>query len=128
MLDTSVNRKIVSTEPNIAIELQEVQTKSQGPKSQGPESQPKATESLATELEQPKPKVEVQEDENAIHSRGKELVLAKYVRRHHTLDQIIGDKSEGTMTRSKLKGTCLLADLNLEMSKMDWKMKVGLRL
>ena len=37
-------------------------------------------------------------------------MLAKYVRRHHTPDQIIGDKSEGTMTRSKLKGTCLLAE------------------
>ena len=37
-------------------------------------------------------------------------MLAKYIRRHHTPDQIIGDKSEGTMTRSKLKGTCLLAD------------------
>ena len=36
--------------------------------------------------------------------------MAKYVRRHHKLDYIIGDKSEGTMTRSKLKGTCLLAD------------------
>ena len=37
-------------------------------------------------------------------------MLAKYARRHHAPDQIIGDKSEGTMTRSKLKGTCLLAD------------------
>lgn len=37
-------------------------------------------------------------------------MLAKYVRRHHTPGQIIGDKSEGTMTRSKLKGTCLLAN------------------
>ena len=36
--------------------------------------------------------------------------MAKYVKRHHAPDQIIGDKSEGTMTRSKLKGTCLLAD------------------
>ena len=37
-------------------------------------------------------------------------MLAKYVKRHHTPDQIIGNKSEGTMTRSKLKGTCLLVD------------------
>ena len=29
---------------------------------------------------------------------------------HHTPDQIIGDKSKGTMKRSNLKGTCLLAD------------------
>ena len=36
--------------------------------------------------------------------------MAKYVRRHHAPDQIIGDKLEGTMTRSKLQGTCLLAD------------------
>ena len=55
-------------------------------------------------------------------------MLAKYVRRHHTLDLIIGDKSEGTMTRSKLKGTCLLANLDVEMLKMHWKMKVELRL
>ena len=37
-------------------------------------------------------------------------MLVKYVRRHHTPYQIIGDKSEGTLTRSKLKGTCLLVD------------------
>ena len=38
------------------------------------------------------------------------LVLAKYVKRHHTPDQIIGEKIEGNMTRSKLKRTCLLAN------------------
>ena len=57
-----------------------------------------------------KSQVEIKEEDNAIHSKGKEPVLAKYVTRHHTSDQIIGDKSKGTMTRSKLKGTCLLAD------------------
>ena len=31
-------------------------------------------------------------------------------RGHHAPDQIIGDKSVGTMTRSKLKGTCLLSE------------------
>ena len=36
--------------------------------------------------------------------------MAKYVRRHHALDHNIGDKSKGTMTRSNLKATCLLAD------------------
>ena len=43
-------------------------------------------------------------------SLSKELVLARYVRRHHAPDQIIGEKSHGTMTRSKLKGTCLLVE------------------
>ena len=42
--------------------------------------------------------------------KSKEPILARYVRRHHAPDQIIGDKSDGTMTRSKLKGTCLLAE------------------
>ena len=42
-------------------------------------------------------------------SKAKEPILEKYVRRHHAPNQIIGDKSEGTMTR-KLKGTCLLSD------------------
>ena len=37
-------------------------------------------------------------------------MLERYVRRHHALDQIIGDKIEGTMTRGKVKGTCLIAD------------------
>ena len=72
---------------------------------------------MPTESEGPKPEtkppesqVEIQEEDNAVHSKGKELVLAKYVRRHHTPDQIIGDKSKGTMKRSKLKDTCLLAE------------------
>ena len=105
MLDTSVNKKIASTKPSITTKLQEVQIESQGP-----ESQSKAIEPMPTESKQPEPKVEIQENDNAIHSRGKEPILAKYVRRQHTLDQIIGNKSEGTMTRSKIKGTCLLAD------------------
>ena len=33
--------------------------------------------------------------------------MAKYVKRHHAPDQIIGDKLERTMTRSNLKDTCL---------------------
>ena len=36
-------------------------------------------------------------------------MLARYVRRHHARDQIIGDKLDGTMKRKKLKGTCFLA-------------------
>ena len=37
-------------------------------------------------------------------------MLARYVRRHHAPDQIIGDKSDGIMTKNKLKGTCLLTE------------------
>ena len=69
-----------------------------------------STEPASTKPEQPEHEIEEQTDINETHSRGKEPVLAKYVRRHHGPDQIIGDKSEGTMTRSKLQGTCLLAD------------------
>ena len=64
--DTSVNRKTISTKPNIATDLQEVQTESQGP-----ELETKVIESIATEPEQLEPEVEVQEDNNAIHSKGK---------------------------------------------------------
>ena len=42
-------------------------------------------------------------------SKSEVPMLERYVRRHHALDQIIGDKSDGTMTRNTLKGTCLLA-------------------
>ena len=104
-----------STPKSSVTKLQEVQTKlhpdtieqvSTEKMSTGfEESEPKSTEP-----DQPEPKDEMQEDDNANHSRGKEPVLAKYVRRHHLADQIIGDKSDGTMTRSKLKSTCLLAD------------------
>ena len=39
-------------------------------------------------------------------------VLAKYVRRHHKLDQIIGDIESSVMTRRWLKdNTCLLCEL-----------------
>ena len=37
-------------------------------------------------------------------------MLEKYVRLHHAPNQIIGDKSDGTMIQNKLKGTCLLAE------------------
>ena len=57
----------------------------------------------------PKPEIEVHDEINETHSKSKELVLARYVRRHHAPDQIIGNKFDGSMTRSKLKGTCLLA-------------------
>ena len=46
-------------------------------------------------------------------------MLARYVRRHHAPDQIIGDKSDGTMTRRKLKGTCLPAKFEPRNVKDD---------
>ena len=103
-------------------ELQEVQTKSQEalteliePELLSDTTEQVSTESESTELvsiepKQPEHEIEAQPDVNETHSRGKEPVLAKYIRRHHAPDQIIGDKSEGTLTRSKLKNTCLLVD------------------
>ena len=42
----------------------------------------------------------------------KELVLAKYVRRNHPADQIIGNKEARPMTRNRLKSeTCLLSKM-----------------
>ena len=82
----------------------------------GAKSQTEATKSIATEPKQLEPETEPQEDNNASHSKGKEPMLAKYVRRHHRPNYIIGDESKGTMKRSKLKGTCLLA--KLEVLKM----------
>ena len=105
LLDTSINKRIVTIEPRTTTELEIVQTESQGL-----ELQTEATKSIATEPEQLEPEVEPQEDKNASHSKGKKPMLAKYVTKHHTPDQIIEEKSEGTMTRSKLKGTCLLVD------------------
>ena len=67
---------------------------------EGPEPQTK----------QPESQVEIQEEDNAIHSKDKEPILDKYVKRYHTPDQTIGDKLEGTMTRSKRKGTFLLVE------------------
>ena len=43
-------------------------------------------------------------------NKSKEPVLARYVKRHHAPDPIIGDKLDETMTRRKLKGICLLAE------------------
>ena len=37
------------------------------------------------QTDQPKSQVEIQEEENAINSKGKEPILTKYVRRHHNL-------------------------------------------
>ena len=111
---TSVNHES-STPKSSITKLQEVQTELHVLKLHSDTTEQVSTESegpepVATELEQQEPKVEVQEDNNEIHSKGKEPILSKYVRRHHSTDQIIGEKYEGTMTRSKLKSTCLLAD------------------
>ena len=54
-------------------------------------------------------KIQNEEGNNETGSKGKEPVLAKYVRKYHTSNQIIGDKYDGTMTRRNLKGTFLLA-------------------
>ena len=43
--------------------------------------------------------------------------MAKYVRRNHTHNHIIGDKSESTMTRSNLKGTCPIAEFETRSVK-----------
>ena len=44
--------------------------------------------------------------------QGNNYLLAKYVRRHHPADQIIGDKEARPMTRSRLRNeTCLLSKM-----------------
>ena len=68
----------------MATQLKEVQTESQGLESQTEATKSIATESAATKPEQLEQGVEPQEDNNASHSKSKEPVLAKYVRRHHT--------------------------------------------
>lgn len=104
--DTSANQESSTPESSVT-ELQKEQTEPVSTESDEPE--PVSTESEETEQIFTEP-VEEQEDNDEIHSKGKKPVLAEYVRRHHSADQIIGDKSEGTMTRGKLKSTCLLAD------------------
>ena len=121
--ETSVNKETSTPESSSVIKLQEVQINSQGP-----ESHFEATKPMPTESEQPKPGLEIQNEDNWIQLKGKEPTLAKYVRRHHAPDQIIRDKLEGTMTRSKLKAHVYLLILNLEVLKVHLKMKVGLRL
>lgn len=55
-----------------------------------------------------------------------EHVLAKYVRRHHKIDQIIGDKSSRVMTRNKLRNPeCLLSEFEPKtikdaLEKEEW--------
>ena len=86
MPDTSINKETSSTEPSIVTKLQEVQTKSQGPKSHFEATKPMHTESEKLELE-----VEIQNEDSGIQSKGKEPILAKYIKKHHAPNQIIGD-------------------------------------
>lgn len=86
------------------------------PDLQGLESQLEATKLVQTKPDGPKSQIEgpeletkFQEEDGGTHSKAKELVLARYVRRQYAPNQIIRDKLDGTMVRRKLKGTCLLA-------------------
>ena len=51
----------------------------------------------------------IHDEISEIHFKSKKPLLARYVIRHHAPNHIIRDKSNGTMTRNKLKDTCLLA-------------------
>ena len=59
--DTCVNKDNSSTKPSIVIELQEVQTESQGP-----ESHFEATELIPIESKKPKPEIEIQNEDSGI--------------------------------------------------------------
>ena len=53
----------------------------------------------------------IMEEPDEKEERRVEPILAKYVRRHHKPEQIIGDKDTGIQTRSKTKDpTCLLCE------------------
>ena len=52
--------------------------------------------------------------------------LSKYVRRHHPIDQIIGDKEARPMTRNKLRSeTCLLSKIEPKIVNDSLKMMIG---
>ena len=75
-----------STPESLVSELQIVQTE---PQQLSDTTEQVSTESESTELIYTEPEhqeFEVQKDNNEIHSRVKEPVLAKYVRRHHSAD------------------------------------------
>ena len=74
--ETSIDKRTIPAETIFATELEIVHTKLQKLESL----------TIAIKLELPKREVELQEDNSAKNSKGKELVLAKYVRRHHTPD------------------------------------------
>ena len=68
--------------------------------------------------------IEDHEEVSGTYSKSKVPILARYVRRHHAPDQIIGDKSDGTMTRNKLKGTWLLDEFEPRNVKDDLDNKI----
>ena len=72
----------------------------EGIESEGTKLLPKQIESKDTKLIPDQTKLKEPELDIEV-GKAKELVLAKYVRRHHAPNQIIGDKIEGTMTRGK---------------------------
>jgi hypothetical protein len=56
--------------------------------------------------------------EDNVGNQRTKLVLEKYVRRNHSPEKIIGDKSFGVITRSKLKeSTCLISKIELRIVK-----------
>ena len=77
-----------------------------------------ATKRLQKQIESKEPKFQSVEPKlDTKNRKTKEPVLEKYVKRHHGPNQIIGDKLDGTMTRRKLKGTCLHANFELRNVK-----------
>ena len=72
--------QIESQEDDQTKSQEEVQTKSQEPKAH---IEATKSETIAT---YPKPLEQEIEDNSTKHSKGKEPMLAKYVRRHHTPD------------------------------------------
>ena len=49
-------------------------------------------------------------------------MLEKFVRRHHKLEQIIGDAKSSVMTRKRLKDdTCLLCEFEPKMGKICFR-------
>ena len=63
--------------------------------------------------------IEDHEEVSRMNSKSKVHLLERYVRKNHAADQIIGDKSDETMTRNKLKGTRLLAEFEPRNVKDD---------
>ena len=83
--DSNANHESSTPESSVT-EQQEVQTELQSDATETVSTEPAEPESVSTEPDQPEPEIEVQENDNANHSRSKEPVLAKYVRRHHSAD------------------------------------------
>ena len=58
------------------------------------------------------------QDEPKVEEIRREPTLAKYVRRHHAPDQVIGDKDSGVMKRKILRSdTCLLCEFDPKLMK-----------